>query len=93
MCRVPAGPVDAAFKAIDSLVQVDAELMDYTVNACYNGMAEGSQVPATTHVTIRPAGDHEHVQAATYRGAKVLMAFTGNLAACCCKQCCCDPEQ
>lgn len=58
-------------------MQVDAELMDYTVNACYNGMAEGSEVPATTHVTIRPSGDHEHIETETYRGVKVQMTFTG----------------
>eukprot|EP00878_Enallax_costatus_P017868 GHUV01018778.1.p1 GENE.GHUV01018778.1~~GHUV01018778.1.p1 ORF type:complete len:335 (+),score=73.58 GHUV01018778.1:405-1409(+) len=77
---VGTGPVDAALKAINNLVQVDAELMDYNVNACYNGMAEGSQVPATTTVTIRPAGankQHEHVSTETYRGAKVQRTFTG----------------
>ena len=61
-------------------MKVDAELMDYTVNACFNGLAEGSQVPATTHVTIRPAGEneeHEHVESETYRGAKVQRTFTG----------------
>lgn len=77
---VLAGPVDAALKAINNVVQVDAELMDYSVNACYNGMAEGSQVPATTTVTIRPAGanqKHEHVSTETYRGAKVQRTFKG----------------
>ena len=46
----PAGPVDAAFKAIDSLVRVDAELIDYTVETS----REGSHSSITTFVTIKP---------------------------------------
>jgi hypothetical protein len=45
-----AGPVDAAFKAIDSLVRVDAELIDYSVETS----REGSHSSITTFVTIKP---------------------------------------
>lgn len=37
------GPVDAAYKAIDGLVRVDAELVDYSVNS----VTEGIQVRQT----------------------------------------------
>lgn len=49
---VGTGPVDAAYKAVDSLVRVDAELLDYTVSS----VTEGINALATTRVTIRPAG-------------------------------------
>jgi hypothetical protein len=29
-----SGPVDAAYKAVDNLVRVEAELVDYGVNRC-----------------------------------------------------------
>jgi 2-isopropylmalate synthase len=48
-----AGPVDAAYKAIDGLVRVDAELVDYSVNS----VTEGIQALATTRVSIRPTGE------------------------------------
>jgi hypothetical protein len=44
--------VDAAYKAIDSLVRVDAELLDYSVNS----VTEGINALATTRVIIKPAG-------------------------------------
>jgi hypothetical protein len=50
---VGAGPVDAAYKAIDGLVRVDAELVDYSVNS----VTEGIQALATTRVSIRPTGE------------------------------------
>lgn len=34
----PPGPVDAAYKAIDGLVRVDAELVDYSVNSVTEGI-------------------------------------------------------
>lgn len=33
-----SGPVDAAYKAIDGLVRVDAELVDYSVNSVTEGI-------------------------------------------------------
>ncbi len=44
--------MDAAYKAIDSLVRVEAMLTDYTVNS----VTEGIDALATTRVTIRPTG-------------------------------------
>jgi 2-isopropylmalate synthase len=32
------GPVDAAYKAIDGLVRVDTELVDYSVNSVTEGI-------------------------------------------------------
>lgn len=37
----PPGPVDAAYKAIDGLVRVDAELVDYSVNSVTEGIQVG----------------------------------------------------
>jgi 2-isopropylmalate synthase len=44
--------VDAAYKAVDSLVMVEAELTDYGVNS----VTEGIEALATTRVIIRPSG-------------------------------------
>lgn len=46
------GPVDATFKAIDSLVQVEAQLMDYSAQSLW----DGSGAPVTARVTIQPTG-------------------------------------
>jgi 2-isopropylmalate synthase len=46
------GPVDAAYKAIDSLVRVQVQLADYSVNS----VEEGIEALATTRVVIRPSG-------------------------------------
>lgn len=47
-----SGPVDAAFKAIDSLVRVDVQLTDYIVK----GVTEGIEALANTRVVIQPVG-------------------------------------
>lgn len=49
---VGSGPVDASYKAIDSLVRVEAALLDYSVSS----VTAGIEALATTRVTIRPAG-------------------------------------
>ncbi|KAG2492725.1 hypothetical protein HYH03_009137 [Edaphochlamys debaryana] len=49
---VGTGPVDAAYKAIDSLVRVEAELSDYSVSS----VTQGIEALAHTRVMIRPAG-------------------------------------
>ncbi len=49
---IGTGPVDAAYKAIDSLVRVPACLLDYSVNS----VTEGIEALAQTRVVIRPAG-------------------------------------
>lgn len=47
------GPVDAAYKAIDGLVRVPAELLDYNISS----VTEGIEALAKTRVTIRPTGE------------------------------------
>lgn len=47
-----AGPVDAAYKAIDALVRVEVNLEDYAMNA----VTEGIEALAVTRVIIRPTG-------------------------------------
>ncbi|GLC41026.1 2-isopropylmalate synthase 1, chloroplastic [Pleodorina starrii] len=49
---VGTGPVDAAYKAVDSLVRVEAELVDYSVSS----VTQGIEALAHTRVMIRPAG-------------------------------------
>lgn len=49
---IGTGPVDAAYKAIDSLVRVQNELLDYSVNS----VTEGIEALATCRVVVRPAG-------------------------------------
>jgi hypothetical protein len=39
------GPVDAAYKAIDGLVRVDAQLVDYSVNSVTEGIQVGGANP------------------------------------------------
>lgn len=43
----------AAYKGIDSLVCVDAELLEYSVQS----VTEGIDALVTTHISIRPTGD------------------------------------
>lgn len=78
-CLTAAGPVDAAYKAIDGLVRVDAELVDYSVNS----VTEGIQALATTRVNIRPTGamkDEAYVERAGGLGGKVQRTFSGDQA-------------
>ena len=46
------GPVDAAYKAIDALVRVPVDLVDYSVSS----VSAGIEALATTRVVVRPAG-------------------------------------
>ncbi|KAI8468616.1 MAG: 2-isopropylmalate synthase [Monoraphidium minutum] len=72
---VGTGPVDAAYKAIDSLVRVDAELLDYTVSS----VTEGINALATTRVTIRPAGKMSNEAWVTDAHSRVVQrSFSGN---------------
>lgn len=48
---VGSGPVDAVYKAIDELVRVKVDLVEYSVNA----VVEGIESLAQTRVAIRPA--------------------------------------
>lgn len=49
---IGTGPVDAAYKAIDSLMQVQVQLVDYGMNS----VTEGIEALAMTRVVVRPAG-------------------------------------
>jgi len=72
---IGTGPVDAAYKAIDSLVRVPAELVDYTVTS----VTEGIEALANTRVIIRPAGrmaSEGFVQSA--QGGKTQRIYSGN---------------
>lgn len=72
---IGTGPVDAAYKAIDSLVRVQTELVDYSVNS----VTEGIEALAQTRVVIRPAGKmagEGYVN--TYQGGKTQRSFSGS---------------
>jgi isopropylmalate/homocitrate/citramalate synthase len=77
---VGTGPVDAAYKAIDSVVRVDAELVDYSVQS----VTQGIEALATTRVQIRAAGRMagegwaESARAAPSGGGKVQRLFSGS---------------
>ncbi|GAX77806.1 hypothetical protein CEUSTIGMA_g5249.t1 [Chlamydomonas eustigma] len=69
---VGTGPVDAAYKAVDSLVRVEADLIDYSVNS----VSEGIEALATTRVVIKPAGRLSAVSEHASLG-KVQRSFSG----------------
>ncbi|KAI3429866.1 hypothetical protein D9Q98_010177 [Chlorella vulgaris] len=72
---VGSGPVDAAYKAIDSLVRVQAELVDYSVNS----VTEGIEALANTRVVIRPAGRQADVgYVKSYKGGRTQRTFSGS---------------
>lgn len=47
-----AGPVDAAYKAVDALVGVEVNLDDYSVNS----VTDGIEALAVTRCVLRPVG-------------------------------------
>jgi len=72
---VGTGPVDAAYKAIDSLVRVDAQLLDYSVSS----VTEGIEALATTRVIIKPAGKLSDQAVSEHASlGKVNRTFSGN---------------
>lgn len=74
---IGTGPVDAAYKAIDSLVRVPAELLDYTMQS----VTEGIDALAQTRVVIKPAGrmsSQGYVSSA--QGGKVQRTYSGGAA-------------
>nr|QKY15169.1 2-isopropylmalate synthase (IPMS) [Polytomella parva] len=72
---VGTGPVDAAYKAIDSLVRVDARLVDYSVSS----VTAGIEALASTRVIIRPAGkDSDEAFSEHSTLGKVQRSFSGN---------------
>lgn len=77
---VGTGPVDAAYKAVDSVVRVDAMLVDYSVQS----VTQGIEALATTRVQIRASGRMagegwaESSRAAPSGGGKVQRLFSGS---------------
>lgn len=72
---IGTGPVDAAYKAIDSLVRVEVELLDYSVNS----VTEGIEALASTRVVVRPAGKISgEGYAESTSGAVVQKSFSGS---------------
>lgn len=72
---IGTGPVDAAYKAIDSLVRVPNDLIDYSVTS----VTEGIEALAQTRVVIRPSGgmaDEAYVQ--DTKGGKTQRSFSGS---------------
>ena len=68
---VGTGPVDAATKAVDSIVGLPAELTDYRVN----GVTEGIDALAQTRIVIAPLQDSEATM--TSQGRRRLQEYSG----------------
>ena len=75
-CSVGSGPVDAAYKAVDELVRVDVELVEYSVTA----VVEGIESLAQTRVSIRPdpplSGGAAMIKSNAQTGAATARSFT-----------------
>jgi 2-isopropylmalate synthase len=68
------GPVDASYKAIDSLVQVPVELIDYGMSS----VTQGIEALATTRVAIRPVDGASQISAGvTPQGRPYTRTFSG----------------
>ncbi|OAY72858.1 2-isopropylmalate synthase A [Ananas comosus] len=74
-CFVGTGPVDAAYKAIDSIIQVPAVLREYSMNA----VTEGIDAIATTRVVI--SGDNSDASTHALTGQTSNRTFSGSGAA------------
>ncbi|XP_065020618.1 2-isopropylmalate synthase A-like [Musa acuminata AAA Group] len=71
-CSIGTGPVDAAYKAIDSIVQVHAVLKEYAMNA----VTEGIDAIATTRVVI--SGDDSYTSMHALTGETMRRTFSGS---------------
>ncbi|KAJ6790593.1 putative 2-isopropylmalate synthase A [Iris pallida] len=71
-CSVGTGPVDAAYKAIDSIVQIPVTLLEYAMNA----VTEGIDAIASTRVVIRGENGHTATHAST--GDNIRRTFSGS---------------
>ena len=68
------GPVDAAYKAIDSLVRIPVDLVDYGMTSVTGGI----EALATTRVIIRPAGELASTGTKQdYKGRQQQRTFSG----------------
>lgn len=70
-CSVGTGPVDAALKAVDSIVKIQVTLLEYSLNA----VTEGIDAIASTRVVIR--GENAHTTMHAQTGKPVLRTFSG----------------
>ncbi|KAI5653679.1 hypothetical protein M9H77_30866 [Catharanthus roseus] len=70
-CSVGRGPVDAAYRAIDLIVQVPVTLLEYSMNA----VTEGIDAIATTRVLIR--GENSHISTHALTGEVISRTFSG----------------
>lgn len=73
-CTVGYGPVDAALKAVDSVVKIPVTLLEYSLSA----VTEGIDAIATTRVVIRCDNVHTSMHAQT--GKPVERTFSGTAA-------------
>ncbi|KAJ6806364.1 putative 2-isopropylmalate synthase A [Iris pallida] len=71
-CSVGTGPVDAAYKAIDSIVQIPVTLLEYAMNA----VTEGIDAIASTRVVIRGENGDTATHAST--GENIQRTFSGS---------------
>ncbi|XP_078175927.1 2-isopropylmalate synthase A-like [Carex rostrata] len=74
-CSVGTGPVDAAYKAIDSIIQVPTVLTEYSMNS----VTQGIDAIATTRVVI--GGDSSIAPKHTLDGLTFNRTFSGSGAA------------
>ncbi|XP_072967174.1 2-isopropylmalate synthase A-like [Typha angustifolia] len=74
-CSIGTGPVDASYKAIDSIIQVPAVLREYSMNA----VNEGIDAIATTRVVI--TGDNGITSKHALTGETFNRTFSGSGAA------------
>ncbi|KAF5192273.1 2-isopropylmalate synthase [Thalictrum thalictroides] len=70
-CSVGTGPVDAAYKAIDSIVQVPVTLLEYSMTS----VTEGIDAIASTRVVI--VGENSHTSTHAITGQTVHRTFSG----------------
>ncbi|XP_031478799.1 2-isopropylmalate synthase 2, chloroplastic-like [Nymphaea colorata] len=71
-CAVGTGPVDATYKAIDSIVQVPVTLLEYSLNS----VTEGIDAIAHTRVVIR--GENSHTATHALNGETIHRTFSGS---------------
>ncbi|XP_021751802.1 2-isopropylmalate synthase A-like [Chenopodium quinoa] len=71
-CSVGTGPVDSAYKAVDSIVKVPVTLLEYSLT----GVTEGIDAIATTRVLIRGDNGFTTTQATT--GEQIRRTFSGS---------------
>jgi 2-isopropylmalate synthase len=71
---VGTGPVDAAYKAIDELVRVPAQLLEFTIQAVTGG------IDALGNVSVRVQGEERAGHLNAQSGESIARAFGGHFA-------------